>query len=108
MRVLGLHPESHAARARAAFALCGFNEKERQTEIAALESKDWKGKKVYKIRCHGTRGKGPHDVWYGEMMLWWLISLRDFVCPFHIGDIPGPEIKQLDLFEGKAHETHQY
>lgn len=51
-------------------------------EIAALPSKDWKGTKVYQLRCCGETGKGPHDVWLPERVLWALISFDRYRCAF--------------------------
>ena len=94
MRVVLSQFERRIETARLALVEAGFDEAIRRKEIDALERKDWHGKLVYKIRCHGTRGKGPHDVWVGEQLLWFLISLTGFVCPYHIGDDPTAPVKE--------------
>jgi hypothetical protein len=55
----------------------------REAEIAAMPQVEWKGRKLRTIRCHGTTGKGPHDVNVPESLLWALISLKRFRCPYH-------------------------
>lgn len=60
--------------------------KKREYQIAYLPQNDWRGKKVYQITCHGTRGKGPHKVWVPESLLWSLIDFRMYRCVFHAGD----------------------
>lgn len=60
----------------------------RQCEIDALPAKDWKGRRVHQIRCRadisGHAGKGPHDVWVPTALLWALVDLRTFRCPYHV------------------------
>lgn len=56
---------------------------QREQEIAALPSKDWRGKPVHLIRCHGDYGKGPHDVWLPPYLLWSLLGLTRYRCPYH-------------------------
>lgn len=58
-------------------------ERRREAEIARLDSKDWKGRRVFRLRCEGPFGRGPHDVWVEEAWLWTLIDLRRFLCPYH-------------------------
>ena len=55
----------------------------RSAEIAALPRVVWRGRTLYTLRCNGTTGKGPHDVNVPERLLWNLIELRAFVCPYH-------------------------
>jgi hypothetical protein len=43
----------------------------------------WKGRRLRTIRCQGDFGKGPHDVNVPEALLWCLISLARFLCPYH-------------------------
>ena len=62
------------------------NYAERAAAISALPYKEWRGKVVHQIRCHGTRGKGPHDVWVAQSLLWNLISLDAYRCVYHAGD----------------------
>lgn len=75
------------ARVRAVFTEVyrpGAEATERRVEeIAALSRKDWKGVTVFQVRCQGDFGKGPHDVWVPEYLLWGLISPRRFYCAFH-------------------------
>lgn len=56
---------------------------QRQREIAALPTVEWKGRTLYTIRCTGTTGKGPHVLNVPEALLWALIDLRAFRCPYH-------------------------
>ena len=71
-------------KARAAFAQYGTRDiAERQAQIDALPVVEWKGRRLRTIRCHGTTGKGPHDVHVPEAVLWALIDLRAFRCPYH-------------------------
>jgi hypothetical protein len=58
----------------------------RQREIDALPTVPWKGRTLYTLRCHGTSGKGPHDVNVPLAMLWHLINLRRFFCVYHAAD----------------------
>ena len=58
----------------------------RQAEIAALPTVQFKGRTLYTLRCHGTRGKGPHDVNVPESLLWQLIGLTRYRCVYHAGD----------------------
>jgi hypothetical protein len=55
----------------------------REAEVAALPVVNWKGKPLVTIRCHGTRGKGPHDVNVPRALVWSLIDWRSYVCPYH-------------------------
>lgn len=55
----------------------------RAAEIAALPTVDWKGRRLYTLRCAADFGNGPHDVNVPEYVLWSLIDLRAFRCPFH-------------------------
>ena len=58
----------------------------REREIAHLPTVEWKGHTLYTIRCHGTRGKGPHDCHVAESMLWNLIGLDGYCCVYHRDD----------------------
>lgn len=58
----------------------------RAAEIAALPTVEWKGRTLYTLRCHGTRGKGPHDVNLPESLLWNLIGLTHYCCVYHAGN----------------------
>jgi hypothetical protein len=59
------------------------NEQQRADEIANLPRIEWKGKVLHEIRCRGDYGRGPHLVNVSEQVLWCLIDLRHFRCPFH-------------------------
>lgn len=82
-----IHYIARADRARAAFvALRGeAAAARRQVEIDELPTVEFKGQTLYTIRCHGTTGKGPHDRHVLPAVLWSLIDLRAYVCPFHLG-----------------------
>jgi len=83
---LGLHPDRQTEAARAMFRIARPGRKaeaERATEIAALPTVTWKGRRLYILRCHGETGRGPHDLNVPEALLWSLITLDRYVCPFH-------------------------
>jgi hypothetical protein len=83
--VTGLHPERQRVQARAAFVEVRGEgaTQEREQEIAALPVVAWKGKRLRTIRCTGTTGRGPHLVNVPEALLWSLISLTHYRCPYH-------------------------
>jgi hypothetical protein len=55
----------------------------RAREIARLPAKSWRGVRVYAMTCEGPFGRGPHVQFVPEYVLWSLISLRHFFCPYH-------------------------
>jgi hypothetical protein len=55
----------------------------RSVEIERLPTVEWKGKTLRTIRCEGPFGRGPHDVNVPHSVLWSLISLQHFTCPYH-------------------------
>ena len=55
----------------------------RAHEIARSPSKRWKGRILYKIRCAGPFGNGPHNQYIPGSVLWSLIDLDTFCCPYH-------------------------
>ncbi len=59
---------------------------QREAAIQALQATTFKGRDLRVLRCHGVRGKGPHDCNVPESLLWILIDLRNFCCVFHAGD----------------------
>lgn len=59
----------------------------RQREIDTLPKVIWKGRTLYTIRCRGISGRGPHNVNVPVMLLWSLIWLERYVCPYHAGDL---------------------
>ena len=73
------------ARARAAFvAYLGEDAaSERAAEIAALPTVAWSGRTLYTLRCDADYGRGPHLQSVPQSMLWSLISLSHWRCPFH-------------------------
>ena len=75
-------------RFRDFFARSGFDPVVRQAEIDALPTKTWNQWPVFRILCHGQRGRGPHWMWVNEAILWSLISFDCFVCPYHVPDLP--------------------
>lgn len=58
-------------------------EEQRRAEIAARPSKIWNGVRVYLARCDGDFGRGPHEVWIPEYILWSLIDVTRYRCPYH-------------------------
>lgn len=56
---------------------------QRQRDIAALPTVQWKGRTLYTIRCEGDFGRGPHMVHVPESLLWSLLSVRHFRCAYH-------------------------
>lgn len=82
MRVAGWN-DHHTARARQAFIdTCGPEATARRTAgIAALDAKDWHGRRVYRLTCHADFGKGPHDQFVPEGLLWALMDLSWWQCP---------------------------
>ena len=54
--------------------------------LEKLPRVEWKGKRLYAIRCTGTSGKGPHDCNVPEGLLWQLLSLDAYLCVYHAGD----------------------
>ena len=84
-RSVWTHEAARTARARAAFreirgeaAGC-----QRETAIAALSVVEWRGRTMYTIRCTGTTGRGPHTVHVPAGLLWSLIDVRAYRCPYH-------------------------
>jgi hypothetical protein len=75
----------HNARARATFAEASTPDavSRRLREIAALDTKDWRGRRLYRLTCAADFGRGPHDQFVPEGLLWTLIDLRHYRCPFH-------------------------
>lgn len=55
----------------------------RAAVIAALPHKAWREHTVYRIQCSGDFGRGPHEVWLPEYILWSLIDLQHYRCPYH-------------------------
>jgi len=71
-------------RAKAAFSTFRSGEEdERAAQIAALPVVEWKGRALYTLTCPADFGKGPHQVNVPEAVLWALIDLRAFRCPYH-------------------------
>lgn len=79
--------QKHNERAKRAFIeYCGdVAAVQRAAQIATLDSKVWRGQVVYRLTCHADFGKGPHDQFVPEGLLWALIDLRGWRCPFHKG-----------------------
>lgn len=84
-RTRPLHPQKWLVRAREAFleARGKADSEQRAHEIAALPVVEWRGERLYTIRCCGDYGKGPHDRHVPEALLWSLIDLRVHRCPYH-------------------------
>lgn len=82
-----LHEDRLLATSRRVFRqLCPDGEERRAAEIAALPQVEWKGRTLYTIRCHGKSGRGPHDVNVPASLLWQLIDIRAYCCPYHPGE----------------------
>jgi len=82
---LGSHLEARARRLRQAF-VDAYGEAAatvRQQQIDQLPVVDWKGKTLRTLRCLGPYGQGPHTQNVPEYLLWSLIDLRVWLCPFH-------------------------
>jgi hypothetical protein len=56
---------------------------QRVAEIAALPAVRWKGRLLFTLTCQADFGKGPHPLNVPETLLWQLISLENFRCPYH-------------------------
>ncbi len=84
---VGRHNAAQIQRAKEVAAEFGLDMDRRQAEIDALPSKDWKGATVYRLTCHGTRGKGHHDVWVPEPVLWHIGAVHRYRCPYHAADV---------------------
>lgn len=72
-------------RARAAFRqLRGLvSEAARASAIARLPTTMWRGHTLYTLWCDADFGKGPHRLNVSEQVLWSLIDLQHFRCPYH-------------------------
>lgn len=84
----GLHYQAQARRARTAHVLIR-NERSalnRDAEIAALPTVEWKGKTLHTILCHGTSGRGAHVVHVPPGLLYALIEIDGYLCPYHVND----------------------
>jgi hypothetical protein len=90
----GLHPRSQEMKARAAFVVARSDAEARfrAMEIGALPVVDWRGVRLRTIRCSGTSGKGPHTVNVPPSLLWALIDVRYYRCPFHANDMISSEV----------------
>lgn len=82
---IGSQLDAREARTRAHFAeVRGLDAvPQREAEIHALASKPWRGRQLYALRCDGPYGGGPHVQFVPRYLLWGLIDLGHFVCPFH-------------------------
>ncbi len=56
---------------------------QREADIAALPAVDWHGQTLRTVRCHGVTGRGEHDQNLPLVMLWSLVDLNRYRCPFH-------------------------
>lgn len=84
-RTVGQHEDVATMRAMAAFiAFRGLdNALARATAIGRLPAKEWRGRRLYEIRCDGPYGKGPHVQYVPASLLWALTSLHHYLCPYH-------------------------
>lgn len=89
--VVGVHHDALNTRARQHFieARGDVEARFRAMEIGALPVVEWRGKSLRAWRCHGTSGKGSHPVNLPEWVLWLLIDLRAYRCPYHAADFVG-------------------
>jgi hypothetical protein len=78
-------PDARAERAYCCFlAWRGMVDAwQRQEQIDALPVVAWRGRTLRTLTCMATSGKGPHAVNVPEALLWALIDLRAFRCPYH-------------------------
>ncbi len=82
-------PRLHHAARYLSRSIVAFNdyrpgeEQRRRLEIARLEAKDWRGLTVYRVECDGDFGRGPHVHWVPEYILWSLIEVGRYRCPYH-------------------------
>ena len=83
---IGSHPSARMMRSKLAFRefLGVAAAVERGKAIAARPSKHWHGVRVYSITCHATYGKGPHTYFVTAAVLWSLMSIGAFRCPYHL------------------------
>jgi hypothetical protein len=77
---------TNRAKLAALTALGPWEWAKRDTEIEALPIVEWKGRRLRTIRCHGTSGKGPHNLNVDEALPWALMDINRFLCPFHAND----------------------
>lgn len=77
----------HHARAKQAFlsVRSPAEAATRAAQIAALPSTIWRGQTLYAITCDADFGRGPHVQYVPEGLLWALLDLRHYRCPFHKG-----------------------
>jgi hypothetical protein len=89
----GLHPDAQARRAeQGAIELMGlFWWACRRGELARLPTVQWKGQTLYTLRCCATSGRGSHLLNVPESLIWQIVSLKGFYCPYHAGDTWGIE-----------------
>lgn len=82
-----LHPDASRQRMRRLFVNVrgDVDARFRELEIGALPAVVWKGAHLRTLRCLGTTGRGPHNVNVPEALLWSLIDLRAYRCPYHEG-----------------------
>ena len=55
----------------------------RSREIWSTENKPWKGRRVFRLVCNAQFGKGAHEQWVPEHVLWFLCSMSYYNCPYH-------------------------
>ena len=55
----------------------------RAIDIAMLPKVEFKGRELSTIECEGPFGAGAHKVNVPDTLLWNLMDLRHFRCPFH-------------------------
>jgi hypothetical protein len=86
------HEDRRTATAQRAFVeLCGPAQALiRSVQIEHLPAVEWKGRTLRTLRCEGSTGKGPHDVHVPESLLWSLISLTHYHCPYHANALADP------------------
>ena len=82
---IGRAPSLTCAKAKRAFRTGAGTARavQRAHGIAALPSKKWRGERVYALRCEADFGKGPHVMHVSAGVLWSLLSLKRWRCPFH-------------------------
>ena len=79
------HNEMLRERMRSAFeAEYGREARQlRERQIAELPAAEWRGQPLRTVACDGDYGRGPHQQNIPEYILWTLLDVKVYRCPFH-------------------------